>query len=102
MVIKGGVVRLPCNDDFSIGGIPLSKGHVFACMAETLLMGLEEVTTNGSYGPVTVDGVEKAMAMAQKHGFSLGDIGQNTPSDGMSLGYSRSHSRESDDECRAV
>ena len=81
----------------------MSKGHVFACMAETLLMGLEGITTNGSYGPVTVAGVEKAMAMAQKHGFCLGDIHLNTPSHGaMSLGYSRSRSRKSYDEARAV
>jgi predicted amino acid dehydrogenase len=100
LVIRGGVVRLPYNDEFSIGGIPLTKGHVFACMAETLLMGLEGAATNGSYGPVTVAGVENALAMAHKHGFSLGDIHANAPRPGaMSFGYSRTRSRTSGTQC---
>lgn len=72
LVIQGGVARLPFNDDFIIGGIPLEKGHVFACMAETLLLGLENSNSHGSFGPVTPAGVEKALAMAEKHGFTLG------------------------------
>jgi predicted amino acid dehydrogenase len=71
-VIDGGIVRLPFDEDFTIGGIPLERGHVFACMAETLLMGLEQITTHGSYGAVTPAGVETTLAMAEKHGFTLG------------------------------
>ena len=93
LVITGGVVKLPHDHDFSIGGIPLSKGHVFACMGETLLMGLEGASTHGSYGSVTLSGVERAMAMAEKHGFTLGNIHENTPSNGViSNSYVRSRS----------
>jgi len=74
VVIHGGVVRLPRNDDFIIGGLPLDRGHVYACMAETLLMGLEGINSHGSYGPVKPEGVSKALAMAEKHGFELADI----------------------------
>ncbi len=72
MVIRGGVIRLPENEDFIIAGLPLDSGHVYACMAETLLMGLEGITTHGSYGAVTPEGVNRALAMAEKHGFEVG------------------------------
>lgn len=72
-IIHGGVVRLPNNPDFVIAGLPLEKGHVYACMAETLLMGLEGINSHGSYGPVRPEGVRQAMAMARKHGFELGE-----------------------------
>jgi len=77
-IVKGGVVRLPFNDDFAIGGVPLAPGHVFACMAETLLMGLEARWEHPSIGPVTVASVQHAMAVAEKHGFTLGDIDAST------------------------
>jgi predicted amino acid dehydrogenase len=71
-VIRGGVVRLPHNPRFGLAGAPLEPGLVYACLAETVLMGLEGITTHGSYGPVTAAGVENALAMARKHGFELG------------------------------
>jgi predicted amino acid dehydrogenase len=74
MVIKGGVVRLPCNSDLIIPGVPLAPGHVFACMAETLLMGLEDVAGHGSYGPLTTARVHWALDMADKHGFTLAEL----------------------------
>jgi hypothetical protein len=42
-------------------------------------MGLEGRTTNGSYGPVSVEEVHAALAMADKHGFTLGDIEAELP-----------------------
>jgi predicted amino acid dehydrogenase len=77
LVVTGGVVRLPFDTDFAIGGIPLARGHVFACMAETMLMGLEDTWEGGSVGLVTVQGVRNAMAAADKHGFAMGDIHMN-------------------------
>ncbi|HEX8772896.1 MAG TPA: aminotransferase class III-fold pyridoxal phosphate-dependent enzyme [Pyrinomonadaceae bacterium] len=74
IVIKGGVVRLPCNSDLIIPGVPLAPGHVFACMAETLLMGLEDVAGHGSYGPLTTERVRWALDMADKHGFTLAEL----------------------------
>ena len=72
LVIKGGIVRLPHNEDFVISGIPLEAGHAFACMSETLLMGLEGITSHGSYGTITPEGVAWALSMAKKHGLTLG------------------------------
>ncbi|HKQ08344.1 MAG TPA: aminotransferase class III-fold pyridoxal phosphate-dependent enzyme [Blastocatellia bacterium] len=74
IVLQGGVVRLPLSDSFYIPGVPLEPGYVFACLAETLLMGLESVTSHGSYGEVTIEGVRNALALADKHGFALGAL----------------------------
>ncbi|WP_158647559.1 aminotransferase class III-fold pyridoxal phosphate-dependent enzyme [Actinoplanes sp. ATCC 53533] len=71
-VIQGGVVRLPANPDFVIGGIPLEPGLSFACMAETVLLGLEGIRTHYSYGQISADQVETISAVAEKHGFVLG------------------------------
>ena len=73
-VIRGGVVRLPLDRGFEIGGITLPKGHSLACMAETLLMGLDGATGRGSVGPVTTDGVVQTMAAAARHGFRVADL----------------------------
>jgi len=74
LVIQGGIVQLPHNQDFAIGGIPLEGGHVFSCMAETMLMGLERVRSHGSYGQITMAGIENALSMARRHGFKLGQF----------------------------
>jgi predicted amino acid dehydrogenase len=92
LVVQGGVVRLPFDDHFAIGGVPLPPGHVFACMAETLLMGLEDRWDHTSTGAVTVASVRHAMAMAEKHGFTLGDIHAGASAAGfMGAAYARHH-----------
>jgi acetylornithine/succinyldiaminopimelate/putrescine aminotransferase/predicted amino acid dehydrogenase len=72
-VIHSPIVKLPHNPEFKIAGIPLKKGHALPCMAETLLMGLENAKTNGSYGPITPERVEYICQIAEKHGFTLAD-----------------------------
>jgi predicted amino acid dehydrogenase len=74
LVIPGGIVRVRSQDDLSLVGLDLEPGHVLACLAETLLMGLEGATSHGSYGAITPDGVQKTLALADKHGFALADI----------------------------
>ncbi len=71
-VIRGGLVKLPRNPDFVIAGIDLEPGYAFACMAETLLMGLEGVNEPVSFGPIKTEGVRWALEAARKHGFALG------------------------------
>ncbi len=74
LVIPGGIVRLAQNTELTIAGLDLKPGHALACMAETLLMGLEGMTAHGSYGAITPHGVQQMMALAEKHGFVLADI----------------------------
>jgi len=70
IVLDGGIVRLPRNDDFTVPGIPLPRGRSFACMAETLLMGLSGVTGHGSYGDISPEQVTAALSSAARHGFA--------------------------------
>jgi predicted amino acid dehydrogenase len=78
-VMRGGLVRLPRNEDFVIAGLDLEPGFAFACMAETLLMGLEGVTESVSFGPIKTEGVNWALQAAQKHGFVLGKFERAGP-----------------------
>ena len=73
-VMRGGLVKLPRNGDFLIAGLDLEPGYVFACMAETLLMGLEGATSSVSFGSIKPEGVNWALQAAQKHGFALGKL----------------------------
>ena len=70
-VIEGGLVRLPCNPDFTIAGLALPPGHAYACIAETMLMGLDGETGHGTCGPVTIGRVRKVLESAERHGFEF-------------------------------
>jgi predicted amino acid dehydrogenase len=72
-ILRGGVVRLPCDPALTIAGLPLDSGHVFACMAETLLLGLEDAAGAGTRGPVAPACVERMLRLADKHGFRLSE-----------------------------
>jgi acetylornithine/succinyldiaminopimelate/putrescine aminotransferase/predicted amino acid dehydrogenase len=70
-VIMGGVVELPYNQTITMRAYPLGKGEAFACISETILLGLEDKICNYSYGnlhPVQVLEMDK---MGAKHGFKL-------------------------------
>jgi acetylornithine/succinyldiaminopimelate/putrescine aminotransferase/predicted amino acid dehydrogenase len=68
-VIRGGVIRTPCNPDWHVPGIPLGPGEMFACMTETVLMGFEGARAHGSYGSLSVNRVLHTMELSRKHGF---------------------------------
>lgn len=70
-VIQGGIVRLPRNPELSIAGLPLEPGVLFACLSETILLGLEKRQGNYSYGPITESQVYEIAGVAKKHGFAL-------------------------------
>ena len=70
-VIKGGIVRVPFSDDFKIPGILLPKGTAFACMSETMVLGLEGIKNNYSYGDISLDQVKHIYQVAKAHGFKL-------------------------------
>jgi len=77
-VIRGGVIRTPCDPHWSVPGIPLERGEMFACMTETVLMGLERERSHGSFGGLSPERVLQTLAMARKHGFT--DIRTRTES----------------------
>ncbi|WP_443192214.1 aminotransferase class III-fold pyridoxal phosphate-dependent enzyme [Pseudomonas indica] len=86
-VIKGGLVRVPPAPDyvaarnahlgvrdFLLEGLPIPPEHVFACMGETLLMGLTGITSHYSRGDVRQEQVREMLELARLHGFTLGDL----------------------------
>ncbi|MCP4093333.1 MAG: aminotransferase class III-fold pyridoxal phosphate-dependent enzyme [Planctomycetes bacterium] len=73
--IRGGIVRLPngmAESRLQLPGWHLPDGHAYACLAETILLGLEELDSDYSCGPVNPARVRHIMELAAKHGFELG------------------------------
>lgn len=68
-IIKGGVIYSHLNPDFYIPGIPLDRGNLFACMTETILMGMEDINQHYSYGDIHLNQVTEIAEIAAKHGF---------------------------------
>ncbi|HHW17446.1 MAG TPA: shikimate dehydrogenase [Firmicutes bacterium] len=71
LVIEGGVVKVPGNVDFHFDfGFP--PGHSYACMAETMILALEEKYEDWSLGrEMPVQRIQGIAALAKKHGFEL-------------------------------
>ena len=69
VVLKGGLVNLPGNQNLVIPGMSQPDGYIYGCMAETILLGLDEATKSPSVGLLTPDGIRGAMKMVRRHGF---------------------------------
>jgi len=74
-LIRGGLVRLPKNPDILwLGNQCLGSGVSYACMAETMLLGLEGQKEHGSYGKISKYEVKRILEIADIHGFELAKI----------------------------
>lgn len=74
-LIRGGLVRLPKNPEIEwLGNQCLGHGVSYACMAETMLMGLEGSREHGSYGKISKQEVNRILDVADSHGFELAKI----------------------------
>lgn len=74
-LIRGGLVKLPRNPEIEwLGNQCLGKGVSYACMAETMLLGLEGKREHGSYGKISKQAVIKILEIADIHGFELAKI----------------------------
>lgn len=71
LTIQGGLVRLPSESAYAIPGMPLEPGLAFACNAETILMGLANMTSHYSYGKINKGQVEEISRLARQHGLTL-------------------------------
>jgi len=71
LVIEGGVVEVPGDVNFGLNfGFP--EGTAYACMAETMILSLEQRYENFTLGrDLTVKQVETIDKLATKHGFKL-------------------------------
>jgi predicted amino acid dehydrogenase len=70
-VIDGGLIKLPYSADFGVDtGLP--EDIIYACMAETMLLALEERWVSYSLGDnLNLDKMEEIADMAAKHGFTV-------------------------------
>ncbi|MEV0251091.1 aminotransferase class III-fold pyridoxal phosphate-dependent enzyme [Nocardia sp. NPDC050712] len=66
-VLSGGRMSLPLGQTPEFPGTGMAPGVLYACMAETILLGFEPDTASPSYGALTVDGVRAARALAARH-----------------------------------
>lgn len=71
LVIEGGLIELPGDPDLGLNfGYPPKV--VLACMAETMLLALEERYENFTLGrDLTIEQVDEIERLAKKHGFKL-------------------------------
>jgi predicted amino acid dehydrogenase len=74
LVVEGGVVDVPGEADFGFDfGLP--PGKAYACMAEVMVLALEERYESYSLGKnVRVERVHEIARLARKHGFRLSAI----------------------------
>ncbi len=70
-VIMGGVVQLPFDQTITMRAYPLGTGEAFACISETILLGLEHAICNFSYGNLHPSQVHYMNQLGAKHGFKL-------------------------------
>jgi predicted amino acid dehydrogenase len=74
LYFTGGIVRLPHEEELDLPGFPLPPGHVFACMAETMILGLSGIRENFSYGKLKVRQIELIESLASYHGFGVSSL----------------------------
>ncbi|OGX39932.1 MAG: hypothetical protein A3C53_08470 [Omnitrophica WOR_2 bacterium RIFCSPHIGHO2_02_FULL_68_15] len=74
LILDGGIVRPPGQPDFHFSfGLP--PGLAYACMAETMILALEQRYESYSLGgDVDVAKVQEIARLGRKHGFSLATL----------------------------
>lgn len=70
LVIDGGIVKVPgLRTNFDMG---LPPGYAFACLAETVILALEERFESYTLGKeISLEKVEEMRALADRHGFKV-------------------------------
>ncbi|UXI69106.1 aminotransferase class III-fold pyridoxal phosphate-dependent enzyme [Tahibacter amnicola] len=73
--LQGGIVATPNGESLHPGARAyLGAGQIYACMAETAVLGLSGHRGNYSYGSITPQQVREIAALARLHGFGLADF----------------------------
>lgn len=68
-VILGGVVQLPHAEKLPLKWYPLEEGEAFACISETMLLGIEKLDVNFSFGNLINSQIGEISEIGNKHGF---------------------------------
>ncbi|MFT6388290.1 MAG: 4-aminobutyrate aminotransferase-like enzyme/predicted amino acid dehydrogenase [Cellvibrionaceae bacterium] len=70
--LRGGIVSTPHSESLDLRARAyLGAGQVYACMAETIVLGLENYNSHYSYGNIDKHQVKKIMGYATSHGLAL-------------------------------
>jgi len=73
--LQGGIVATPNGESLHPGARAfLGEGQMFACMAETAVLGLAGMSGHYSYGPISRQQVREIAGLAAAHGFRLADF----------------------------
>jgi predicted amino acid dehydrogenase len=72
-LVMGGLVQVPGAPDFRVPGIPLSAGRIFACMAETMTLGLSPALRPARLGRLEADAVRRIARAARRAGLRLAE-----------------------------
>lgn len=76
-ILRGGIVKTPNNESLDIRARAyLKEGQVYACMAETITLGLDCYANNFSYGNIDKSQVLYIQERAKIHGLSLAEYKQ--------------------------
>jgi acetylornithine/succinyldiaminopimelate/putrescine aminotransferase/predicted amino acid dehydrogenase len=71
---QGGIVATPNGESLHPGARAfLGAGQLFACMAETVIMGLAGMHSHYSYGAISKQQVREIAALGRAHGFGLAE-----------------------------
>ena len=70
-VVRGGRFLLPCGQVWQIPGLDTGEGETYACVVETLLLGLAGVRHHFSYGALETTKVRHIQHLAEHYGFEL-------------------------------
>lgn len=70
--IRGGIVATPHGESLPENvRAYLQPGQIYACMAETIVLGMEQHSHHYSYGDLEINNVEQIHSWATAHGFAL-------------------------------
>tara|TARA_B110001454_G_C12723330_1_gene436718 strand:- start:688 stop:3288 length:2601 start_codon:yes stop_codon:yes gene_type:complete len=68
---SAGLARLPNNQKIDHSWLPLLSGDCFACLAETIVLGLSNFESSFSLGDLSVERVQLVRQLAKQRGFTL-------------------------------
>jgi acetylornithine/succinyldiaminopimelate/putrescine aminotransferase/predicted amino acid dehydrogenase len=75
LYFQGGIVATPNGESLHpTVRAYLDAGQLYACMAETAILGLSEHRGHYSYGAITVQQVREIASLARLHGFGLAEF----------------------------
>jgi predicted amino acid dehydrogenase len=71
VLLRGGLLRLPLGQQLALEGVSVTPGTVYACLAESAVLGLSRMRGSFSYGVLDIDRVRLIRTLARHHGFEV-------------------------------